>query len=447
MQHEEISLSELTQRAPVNDLLSSISVEVETTEEYPDGGWRAYLVVFGSFLGLIVNMGLINSIGAIQAYVSTHQLAHVPASSVAWIFSIYLAVAYVVGIFIGPIFDRHGSLELLVAATILIFAGLMGTASSSKIAHFILSFIAIGVGNGIGLPPLVSVINHWFLKKRGNCTGIATSGGSAGGLVFPLLLRHMYSTAGFVWAIRTLAFVCLGCMICAVLLAKERFSREPEPENNVESKWKKFQNKVGLFSLNKLQDKTYALMIAGVFCTELALVLILTYFATYAIAQGVSESTSYLLLTVWNATGILGRWLPGLASDFYGKFNVNIVTLFGLDLCVLLLWLPFGSSLKALYAFAAIGGYFSGLILSMVPSCLAQISPVSEFGERYGILNAILSIGNLVGLPIGAAIIGNGSVHNYSVFVGLVGALLIVGTILWIFSRASVVGTRFNVKV
>lgn len=441
----DIHLNVLSQRRTTSTDTDTVSTMEE--ENYPDGGWKAYLVLCGSFLGLVVNMGLINSIGAIQAYVSTHQLAGVAASSVAWIFSIYLALAYAIGIFIGPIFDRHGALELLVIATILLFAGLMGTASSTKISHFILSFICIGIGNGVGLTPLVAVINHWFFKRRGNSTGIATSGGSVGGLVFPLMLRHMYLTSGFVWAIRTLAFVCLGCMVSAVILARERLTREPDPPADSESKWKTFSNKIGLFSLSKLKNRTYALMITGVFCTELSLVLILTYFATYAMAQGVSESTSYLLLTVWNATGILGRWIPALASDYYGKFNVNIVMIFGLDLCVFMLWLPFGSSLKVLYAFAAVGGYFSGLILTMVPSCLAQISPVSEFGERYGILNAVLSLGNLVGLPIGAAIIGNGSVHNYTVFVGVVGVLLVTGTFFWILSRASIVGARLNVKV
>ncbi|EDK36991.2 hypothetical protein PGUG_01089 [Meyerozyma guilliermondii ATCC 6260] len=441
----DIHLNVLSQRRTTSTDTDTVSTIEE--ENYPDGGWKAYSVLCGSFLGLVVNMGLINSIGAIQAYVSTHQLAGVAASSVAWIFSIYLALAYAIGIFIGPIFDRHGALELLVIATILLFAGLMGTASSTKISHFILSFICIGIGNGVGLTPLVAVINHWFFKRRGNSTGIATSGGSVGGLVFPLMLRHMYSTSGFVWAIRTLAFVCLGCMVSAVILARERLTREPDPPADSESKWKTFSNKIGLFSLSKLKNRTYALMITGVFCTELSLVLILTYFATYAMAQGVSESTSYLLLTVWNATGILGRWIPALASDYYGKFNVNIVMIFGLDLCVFMLWLPFGSSLKVLYAFAAVGGYFSGSILTMVPSCLAQISPVSEFGERYGILNAVLSLGNLVGLPIGAAIIGNGSVHNYTVFVGVVGVLLVTGTFFWILSRASIVGARLNVKV
>lgn len=430
-----------------NELVEELVVQDQENIEYPDGGWKAYLVLMGSFLGLVVNLGLINSIGAIQTYVLTHQLAGQSASSVAWIFSIYLSLAYAIGIFIGPIFDRHGAFALLVAASVFLFAGLMATANSTRIPHFIVSFICIGIGNGVGLTPLVGVINHWFFKRRGNSTGIATSGGSVGGLVFPLLLRHMYLSTGFVWAIRTLAFTCLGCMICATIFARERLTREPEPYKEADTRWKKITNKIGGFSLSKLKDRTYALMIIGVFCKELSLVLILTYFATYAMAQGVPEATSYLLLTVWNATGILGRWIPGFASDYYGKFNVNIITLLGLDVCIFVLWLPFGSSLKVLYAFAALGGYFSGLILTMVPSCLAQISPVSEFGERYGILNAVLSVGNLVGLPIGAAIIGNGSVHRYSLFVAVVGALLLTGTFFWILSRGSIVGTRFNVKV
>ena len=128
----DIHLNVLSQRRTTSTDTDTVSTIEE--ENYPDGGWKAYLVLCGSFLGLVVNMGLINSIGAIQAYVSTHQLAGVAASSVAWIFSIYLALAYAIGIFIGPIFDRHGALELLVIATILLFAGLMGTASSTTLS-------------------------------------------------------------------------------------------------------------------------------------------------------------------------------------------------------------------------------------------------------------------------------------------------------------------------
>ncbi|CUM67984.1 uncharacterized protein PRCAT00005698001 [Priceomyces carsonii] len=420
--------------------------------DFPDGGFRGYLVVLGLFFGLTVNLGLINSIGVVQGYVSNHQLESLKASPISWIFSIYLALAYSVGIFVGPIFDKHGALGLLIGSTTLLFLGLMATANSTHIWQFILSFIALGIGNGLGMTPLIAVINHWFLKKRGNCTGFATCGGSVGGLAFPLLLRYLYEAYGFVWAIRILAFTCLGCMIIAILLVKERFTRndivaKSETDVDLENKSKKLRNKFSRLSFADLKQKNYVALICGGFCAEISLVLIMTYLSTYAIAQGVSESTSYLLLTVWNATGIIGRLIPGYLSDHWGKFNINITMLISFNICLFVMWLPFGHSLSVLYAFSALGGCFLGSILSMLPTCLSQISPVERFGLRYGLLNFFLSFGNLFVVPIGAAVVSTGTVHDYNMFVVMVSVLSVVGTSFWTLSRQFCVGQRLRVKV
>lgn len=434
---------------------SEIDTEVlpnEVSEEtYPDGGLRAYLVVLGSFFGLIVNLGLINAIGAIQAYVSLNQLANVSEFSIAWIFSVYLCLAYSFGILVGPAFDRYGTFSLLIISTGLIFLGLMGAALLVKIWQFILSFISLGIGNGVGMTPLIGVINHWFLKKRGYCTGLATSGGSVGGLAIPLMLRSLYEKVGYVWAIRSLAFFCLGCMVLSMLLVKERIKRsKPEKEmshleEDEQTKLDKLKNRK--FNFDALKDSRYVFLIAGAFFAELSLVLALTYFASYAIAAGNPESTGYLLITIWNAVGILGRWLPGLASDYYGRFNINILMLLGLNIAFLVIWLPFGHKIAPLYVFSVIGGFFLGSVLSMVPSCLSQITKVDEFGERYGTLNFALSFGNLIGVPIGASIINKGKLVEYDRFVVLVGVLSVAGTFFWTCSRIKVAGTTIMKKV
>lgn len=416
--------------------------------EYPDGGFRAYLVVAGSFCGAVTCLGLVNSIGAIQAYVSTHQLAHLSASTISWIFSIYLSLTYALGIVTGPIFDYHGSRGLLLVASALIFGGLMGAANSTKIYQFILSFICLGVGNGVGLTPVVSVLNHWFLKKRGFMTGLVTSGGSMGGLVFPLLLRYLFDNYDYVWALRILAFVASGCVVVSVIFSKERFVRDRPPKNSnqiitrtengraIQFNYKNLFDKLHKATA-KHRDRTFILTVIGSFCTELALVLTVTYFVTYAMAQGMSESTGYLLLSIWNACSFPGRIFPGLASDYLGKFNVHIIMVAGETVFIFIIWLGLGSNPKALYAFAAIGGFFLGLILGMIPACIAQISVVSEFGERYGILNFCLSFGNLVGVPIGAAIIDDGSQYNYNMFVVLIGCLMAVGTLFFVLARGN----------
>lgn len=417
-------------------------------ESYPDGGPRAYIITAGCFFGAVTCLGLVNSIGAIQSYVSGHQLNHLSSSTISWIFSVYLSLTYSIGIVSGPIFDHKGAKPLLMTATVLIFAGLFGAANASSMYQFVLCFIALGLGNGIGLSPVVGVINHWFFVKRGTITGIVTSGGSFGGLVFPLLLRYTLEKYDYQWTLRILAFVNLGCMTTATVLLKERFKRETEDDDDEEDlqkdifNWKKHWLKVTTIA-KRHNDSRLWLVIAGSFCAELSLVLLLTYFVSYAIAQGNSESTGYLLLTVWNGVGILGRMVPGLLSDYLGKFNVCIAVLLGMNLTIFIIWLPFGHNLSALYVFAGLGGFVLGLILGMIPACLSQITVVSQFGERYGILNFFISFGNLVGVPIGAAIIET-SYDNYVLFVGI---WAFMGMILFYGARYNMVGFRLNVKV
>lgn len=414
--------------------------------DIPDGGARAYLVLAGSFLGLVVNLGLINSIGAVEAYVLTHQLAETASVPVSMVFAIYLSLAYSMGVFV--LFDKHGALWLLVALTVLIFGGLMAAASSQEVWQFCLSFVALGLGNGIGLTPLVAVINHWFLKKRGTCTGIATSGGSVGGVVFPILLRYLYGKYGFAWAMRILAFFTLGCMLCAVAFVKERvYRKDPEPEeapaSGVSLK-SRFANSLGVAAL---RDKTFITLVAGAWCTELSMVLVVTYFPSYALAQGMSETTAYLLLTIWNCAGIFGRWLPGYALDYWGKFNVNLLMLTVFAVSIFTMWYPFGSRKGILYAFAVVGGFSSGSILTMLPACLAQITAVDQFGFKYLMINMFLAVGNLIVVPIGASIIDKRSSEDFKNYVVLVGCLAVTGTLFWFLARYRLVGNRLKVKV
>ena len=71
------------------------SLELEDSEPFPEGGWMAWRVVLGSFFGLIAVLGFINSIGAVQAYISIHQLENMSESQVSWIFSVLIFLCYV----------------------------------------------------------------------------------------------------------------------------------------------------------------------------------------------------------------------------------------------------------------------------------------------------------------------------------------------------------------
>ena len=98
---------------------------------YPEGGLRAYSVVFGSFCGMTASFGFMNTVGTFQAYLSTHQLAHYSSGSVGCIFSLYVFLAFFCGIQIGPIFDAKGPRWLVVAGTVCLVVGAIGVAEST----------------------------------------------------------------------------------------------------------------------------------------------------------------------------------------------------------------------------------------------------------------------------------------------------------------------------
>lgn len=105
---------------------------------FPEGGLRAWLVVLGSFSGMVAGFGLMNSVGTFQAYLSTHQLADVSPSTTGWIFSLYIFLAFGCGLQIGPVFDAKGPRWLVFGGTVCLVVGMIGLSESTSMRQCLL---------------------------------------------------------------------------------------------------------------------------------------------------------------------------------------------------------------------------------------------------------------------------------------------------------------------
>ena len=135
----------------------------EVSSPYPEGGLKAWSVVFGSFSGMTASFGVLNSVGTFQAYLSTHQLAQESPSSIGWIFSLLAFLTFFCGVQIGPVFDAKGPRWLVAAGSVLLFAGMMGVAeSTSKLAStFVVMYRSILMtlqNYGTFLSPILSSV-------------------------------------------------------------------------------------------------------------------------------------------------------------------------------------------------------------------------------------------------------------------------------------------------
>jgi hypothetical protein len=96
----------------------------EPALEFPEGGLQAWLVVFGSFCGMFSVYGLINTAAVFESYFSENQLRDYSSSQIGWIFSLYLFVVFIVGIQVGPVFDKYGPRLIVLSGGLLIATSL-----------------------------------------------------------------------------------------------------------------------------------------------------------------------------------------------------------------------------------------------------------------------------------------------------------------------------------
>jgi len=416
---------------------------------YPDGGWKAYSVVLGSFLCCFTLFGLMNSIGAIESYVVSHQLKNVSVSTVSWIFSLYMFVALFLGLFVGPLYDSFGSMWLLLLGSIFVFVGLFTCGVCTTVAQFILSFgICTGIGTGLMMFSAVSTISSWFSKKkRSFAIGAAQSGGSVGGVVFPIMLRYLYQRYGFNWAMRIMAFFNLAVDVIGSILARDRLKviRQRTGEIDTRTVLQKLKKSI---DLKAFREKQFTALSCALFMNEFSLLIVLTYISSYAIVHGISQAESFNMLTILNAAGILGKFIPSYFADKYGTFNLMFLMSALLSISLFAIWYPLGKYRAGLYVFICLFGFGCASVYTLTGATVSTITKkTKDFGKRYGAAYAFISFGNLISLPISGAFIKVQDVRDYDKMVLFAAATCCSATVLFLVARYTIVGWRLKITI
>ena len=420
--------------------IDTINIEdpesAETPDDaFPEGGLEAWLVLTGAVLALYTSFGFMVSIGTVQEYLQTHQLANYTSRDVGWIPSVFVYLAMGLGIWVGPLFDRYGPrwIALFGSTTYIIMIFLL--AECEKYWHFLLCLSILG---GVAGAPLITtslaVVSHWFKRRRGLAHGIAMGGSSFGGATIPLILRATLPKYGYAWSVRILGFLFLSCLIIANLLMKPRLPPSPKAR------------KQSIISLSLFGDLKFTFLTISVFAFEIVLFGALGILPTYAnFRTGFPPDTGFYIISVLNASSCFGRIIPGFISDSVGRFNTLFVMIFLTLLVMLILWLPFGhTSLVALYVFSALFGFGTGSWMALTPACIGQLCEADQFGRFYGTSYFIGSLAALVCIPISGELVESAGPR---VMVGFMCAVTAAGMGTFALSRWACLGWRWSWRV
>ncbi|KAI0345501.1 MFS general substrate transporter [Trametopsis cervina] len=402
---------------------------VETA--YPDGGWRAWLTVGGAFLALLCTFGQLTSFGTFQTWYSEHQLSHLPPSTISWIGALQLWVFFFSGGFVGRFFDAYGPRVLMIPGTAILVFSIMITSVCKEYYQYILGQgVLFGLGVGLLFYPSLSAISTHFRKYRATALGIALAGSGVGGVVYPIMLQRLFTACGFQWGVRISGFIALALCSTACALVNSRLTRLPPTES-----W---------FQLKHFCDAKFMLLVIGSMFVSLGLFIPNFYIVTYAVTRNINPTTAFYVLAVLNAGGTVGRILPAVLSDSFGRFNLLVPCAFLTGLSTLVFW-SFANTLVSIMLYAAVYGFFSGAFNALIVPCIAQISHIREIGMRIGMLYSILAFPSLAGEPAAGALLKlcHGS---YIGMIVLSGTSVMVGSFFMLWSRLRI-DSRIRIRV
>ncbi|KAJ7040037.1 MFS general substrate transporter [Mycena alexandri] len=406
--------------------LASSTYHLNRTPQFPEGGTKAYLAVFGAFMALFCTFGQMNAFGTFQAWYAEHQLSHLEPSTIAWIGSLQLWVFFFSGGPIGQLFDAYGPRWIMIGGSVVYVFSIMMTSISTEYYQYILAHgVLFGLGVGMLFYPSMSSVSTHFSKYRATALGVVASGSSFGGVMYPIMLQRLFERVGFGWGVRIsgllTAFVC-----CTAIATVTRYAP--------------LKQRGAICKLSEtFRDPRFVLLAAGSSFVALGLFIPFFYIVDYAHDLSISAHYTFIVLAVMNAGGILGRVAPAYLSDTLGRFSLLVPAAFLSGLLCVCFWL-FARSLVPLMLFAAAYGFSSGAFISVITPCVAQISDIRQIGSRIGILYSIISFPSLVGGPAAGALLeaGKGQYTGMILFAGLTviaGSFLILAAKLKIDSR------------
>ena len=358
----------------------------------PDGGLIAWVQVLSSFLINMNNFGLANSFGVFQAFYETDLLRQHSSSDISWIGTLQLSLILIIGVVSGPLFDQGYFYMILIGSSITLVFALMMLSLATEYYQVMLTWGVLGgLCSGLLYIPSVSMIPLYFTSRRGLAIGIATAGGSFGGVIYPIVVRRLLDTAGFGWACRTIGFIALGTLAVAIVLMRPINQGVKKPMRKL------FDRSI----VKDLAFSTFAVVSFFMWLGYLVPYTLAPSFALTGLDEAAPADMAYYILAIPNVGQALGRILPGVVVDakLIGPEAILMLnsTISGaLALC----WV----AVHQLSGFAALlffYGFFSGAVATMPAFIIPYLCPsMTVYGTRMGIVYGAAGFGALIGAPI-----------------------------------------------
>jgi MFS family permease len=199
-----------------------------------------------------------------------------------------------VGAFTGPIYDRGYLRHLLLVGSFLVVFGFMMLSLTHTFWQALLAQgFVIGIGGGMLFVPSVAIMPTYFTTRIGLAIGLAASGSSMGGIIYPIMFERLLRIVGYSWAVRILGFTSLATLLIPITVMKQRV-KPPKAR--------------ALVDMSAFTDWPFVVFVVGCLIGFIGLYTGFFYTSYYGQATGITNPTlSFYLVPILNAGSVFGR--------------------------------------------------------------------------------------------------------------------------------------------
>jgi MFS family permease len=359
-----------------------------------DGGLAAWRLLLAAFVFEALLWGFPLSFGVFQDYYS-----HIPAfQNSAYISAVGTTasgISYLGAPIATPLIQRWSKyrVHMILVGWPLCILGLVAGSFANTLGTLLLTQgVMYGVGFIIFYYPILSMVDEFWVKRRGMAYGLLCSASGASGAVMPLIIQVLLRKYGYQTTLRAVAVALVVLTGPLIPLLKGRLGQQQI--TNLRTDW-------GF--LRKPLFWTYSMSNV---CMGMGYFFPALFLPSYATLIGLDATKGALLLTLMSVSQVAGQFTFGYMSDKKVPLNAMIVLSSSIAAIVTLSLWGLARSLAPLACFAVVYGFFGAGYTAMWARMVTAISDEPSASQAmFGLFCFGKGVGNILTGPISAGLL------------------------------------------
>uniref|UniRef100_A0A671T2D8 Solute carrier family 16 member 5b n=1 Tax=Sinocyclocheilus anshuiensis TaxID=1608454 RepID=A0A671T2D8_9TELE len=411
----------------------------------PDGGW-GWVVVAATVLVLAMTLAFPSCIGIF--YTDLQNDFQASNTETSWVPAIMIAVLHAGGPICSVLVECLGCRATIIIGGILSGLGMAASSFAQTLVElYITAGIITGMGFSLSFQPSITMVGHYFVRRRAFANALSSTGTALGLSTLPLLANYLLSSFGWRGSFLVLGGVLLNRCVCGAVMrplgAKPKMEARTGQMNNRQLKTNCLpisQEREGLkgrlqATLSTIMSFLCRHMAFDLLCSNpyfcayalglswmmLGFVVSLVYLVPYATAYGMEQDRAALLMAILGLINITVRPVTALVFGlprFRGSHNFAY-----------------------LFATAVLINGLSNCICGMATSFPVLLAYVimSRFPSALGLISIMESIMLLLGPPLAGILVDSTRQYSYVFFAcsinGSTAGLFIMLSFYWLDRR------------